>query len=64
MKHTDVIIAAAAGVLVGAAIGIIFAPKKGEDLRSDICDFLKSKGIRLKKNRMEKLIDEIAEEIK
>lgn len=64
MKHTDVIIAAAAGVLLGAAIGIVFAPKKGEDLRSDIYDFLKRKGIRLNKNKMEKLIDEIADEIK
>lgn len=64
MKYTETIIAAAAGIIVGAALGIIFAPQKGEHLRSDIKRFLRDKGITLKKNKLEELVDEIVEEIK
>lgn len=64
MKHTETIIAAAGGLLVGAAIALLFAPKKGENLRSDIKKFLREKGIVLKKNKLEELVDEIVEEIK
>lgn len=64
MKHTETIIAAAGGVLVGAAIALLFAPKKGENLRSDIKKFLREKGVVLKKNKLEELVDEIVEEIK
>ena len=64
MKYTDVAIAALGGVLVGTAIGLLFAPKKGESLRSDIASFLKSKGIKLKKSELDELVEEIAEEIK
>lgn len=64
MKHTETIIAAFGGLLVGAAAALLFAPKKGEHLRNDIRKILKEKGIVLKKNKLEKLVDEIAEEIK
>ena len=32
------------GVAVGAAIGILFAPKKGSELRGDISDWTKERG--------------------
>lgn len=64
MKHTETIIAAAGGLLVGAALALVFAPQKGEHLRHDIKKFLKDKGISLKKNKLEELVDEIVEEIK
>lgn len=64
MKHTETIIAAAGGLLVGATLALAFAPKKGEHLRHDIKKFLKNKGIALKKNKLEELVDEIVEEIK
>lgn len=64
MRYTETIVAAAGGLLVGAALALVFAPKKGEHLRSDIKRFLKEKGITLKKNKLEELVDEIVEEIK
>lgn len=64
MKHTEAILAGLGGLLVGAAAALLFAPKKGDHLRSDIKRFLKEKGISLKKNKLEELVDEIAQEIK
>ena len=52
------------GAAVGAALGILFAPEKGEDTRSRIVDILRKKGIKLNRNEMEDLVDEIAAEIK
>lgn len=64
MKYTETIIAAVGGALIGAAVALAFAPKSGEHLRKDIKKFLREKGINLKKNKLEELVDEIVEEIK
>lgn len=63
MKALNVILAVLGGAAAGAAIGLLLTPEKGEDTRKIIADFLKEKGIRLKKNKFEALVDEIAEEI-
>ena len=57
MKGLNVLAAFLGGAAVGAAIGILFAPEKGEDTRH-------KKGIRLNRNEMENLVHEIAAEIK
>ena len=44
--------------------GILFAPEKGVDTRARICKLLHDKGIQLKKEDMEHLVDQIAEEVK
>ena len=49
---------------VGASLGIFFAPEKGEDTRNKIAEILRKKGIKLNRNEMENLVDEIAAEIK
>lgn len=64
MKGLNVLAAFLGGAVVGAAAGILFAPEKGEDTRQKIADILRKKGIRLNRNEMEDLVDEIASEIK
>ena len=64
MKGLNVLSAFLGGAAVGAAIGILFAPDKGEDTRRKIAEILRKKGIRLSRSEMENLVDEIAAEIK
>lgn len=63
MKNLDIILAVLGGAVVGAAVGLLFAPKKGEDLRNDIADYLESKGIKLKGKQLDALVEEIETEV-
>lgn len=38
MKNTKTICAFFAGAAIGAALGVLYAPEKGEDLRNKIAD--------------------------
>lgn len=64
MKPVHVISAVICGALVGAAVGLLFAPAKGSDTRSKIAEYLKKKGIDLSDYKIDELADEIASEIK
>ncbi len=61
MKGLNLIAAFLGGAAVGAVCGVLFAPEKGVDTRQKIADALRKKGISLKGQELEDLVDEIAD---
>jgi gas vesicle protein len=47
------------GAVAGAALGLFFAPEKGEDRRAKIKAALEKRGVKLDKESFDKLVDEI-----
>jgi gas vesicle protein len=64
MKNLNVLVGFLSGAAIGAALGIIFAPDKGEETRNKIKEALEKKGIKLSKEDMKSLIDDIVLRVK
>ena len=64
MKGLNFLAAFIGGAAIGAALGILFAPEKGEDTRKKIKDILREKGINLNRSEMDELVDKITAEVK
>ena len=64
MKAMNVVMGFISGAAIGATCGLLFAPEKVSDLREKIAEALRKRGIRLNRQEMANLVDEIAEEIK
>lgn len=62
MKNLDILLAAAGGVVLGAAVGILFAPNKGTETRSQIADYVKTK-CNKRRAKLEELVDRVEAEL-
>lgn len=60
-KGNGFVLAAAflGGAIVGATVGLLFAPEKGEDQRAKIKAALEKRGVKLDKEGLDNLVEEI-----
>ena len=61
MKAINILAAFLGGAAVGAACGLLFAPEKGAETRSKIAEALRKRGIKLSREEMQDLVDDIDE---
>lgn len=64
MKGINSFVALLSGLALGTVIGILLAPDRGENTRKKIQEALEKKGIKLDKDKMKTLIDDIITRIK
>lgn len=60
MKALNILYAFLGGAIVGCSVALLFAPEKGEDVRSRICNLLRRKGIKISDAEVDELVAELA----
>ncbi|MBD5183933.1 MAG: YtxH domain-containing protein [Bacteroidales bacterium] len=60
MKALTLISAFLGGAIVGCGAALLFAPEKGEDVRTKLCNILKKKGIKISDKEVDALVAELA----
>lgn len=60
MKALNLLYAFLGGAIVGCGAALLFAPEKGEDLRSRIAKLLRKKGIKISDAEVDALVAELA----
>ena len=60
MRPISLLYAFLGGAIVGCSAAILFAPEKGEDLRSRICNLIRRKGIKISDAEVDELVAELA----
>ena len=61
MKAMNFVIGFISGAAIGATCGLLFAPEKGAETRSKIAEALRKRGIKLSREEMQDLVDDIDE---
>ena len=64
MRTVHVILALAGAAAAGALAGLLLAPRKGEETRKNVRDFVLSHAPGSKGRRLERLANQIAREVK
>lgn len=59
MKNLGIVFAVLGGVAAGAALGMLFAPEKGSDLRAGIKKMLKNHGLCCCDKEIDEIVDEL-----
>lgn len=60
MKALTYISAFVGGAIAGGALALLFTPKKGSDLRSEIVAILRRKGVNITDSEVDALVAELA----
>ncbi|MCI5681385.1 MAG: YtxH domain-containing protein [Paludibacteraceae bacterium] len=59
-----VLAAFAGGAVLGAAAALLFAPKSGEEIRRQIADLAREKGLTLSKDELESFVGKVLAKVK